>query len=112
MNANLASHMSDELKSSVLPMWSAVDVEKAEEGDLILVARIPCPTTDDGLELVPAFRLVLENGGANVFFVGGPWRSAMDERFNAQRVQMDELKAKLEKFWFRASSMMIFALHG
>lgn len=111
MNANLASHMSDELKL-VLPMWSAVDVEKAEDGDLILIARIPCLTTDDGLELVPAFRLVLKNGSAVVNFVGGPWRSAMDERFNAQRVLMEDLKAKLEKFWFGAHSMMFFALHG
>lgn len=111
MNANLASHMTDELKL-VLPMWSAVDVEKAENEDLILIARIPCLTTDDGLELVPAFRLVLEGGSSVVNFVGGPWRSAMDERFLAQRVHMDELKAKLEKFWFRATSMMFFALHG
>ena len=111
MNANLASHMSDELKL-VLPMWSEVDVEKAEDGDLILIARIPCLTSDDGLELVPAFRLVDENGSAAVHFVGGPWRRAMDERFNPQRALMDALKAKLEKFWFGASSMLFYALEG
>ena len=110
MNASLANHLSDELKL-ILPMWSEVDVEKAEDGALILIARIPAKS-DDGFELVPAFRLVEENGSAHVSFVGGPWRALPDERFNPQRALMDALKAKLEKFWFGASSMLFYALEG
>lgn len=110
MNASLANHLSDELKL-ILPMWSEVDVEKAEDGALILIARIPAKS-DDGLELVPAFRLVDEDGSAHVSFVGGPWRQVPDERFNPHRVLMDALKAKLEKFWFSASSVMFFVKHG
>jgi len=111
MNATIASHLSSELLL-ILPMWSQVSVEKAEDGDLILVARIPARTDLGGLELVPAFRLAMVNGSDWVHFVGGPWRAAMDERFISQRVQMEDLKAKLEKFWYGASSLMFFALEG
>lgn len=95
-------------------MWSQVSVEKAEDGDLILVARIPARTDLGGLELVPAFRLAMVNGYRSdaVNFVGGPWRAAMDERFISHRVQMEDLKAKLEKFWHGASSLLFYAREG
>ena len=111
MNAAIASHLSSELLL-ILPMWSQVSVEKAEDGDLILVARIPARTDLGGLELVPAFRLVQKGGSATVSFEGGPWRSAMNGVFMPQRVLMEDLKAKLEKFWFGATSMLFFALEG
>jgi hypothetical protein len=114
MNANLANHMSNELLA-LLPMWSKVEVEKAEDGDLTLVARIPVVGLDgdgDSLELVPAFRLVMESSSSAVYFVGGPWRSAMDERFKPQAVVMTALKARLEKFWFSASSLLFFFREG
>ena len=107
MNANLANHMSDEILT-LLPMWSKVVVEKAEDGEVTLVARIPVGLDGDGdsLELAPAFRLHMESSSSAVYFVGGPCREAMDERFKPQAVLMGALKARLEKFWFSATAIL------
>ena len=112
MNATLANHLSSEL-GRILPMWSEVDVEKAEDGDLILVARIPAKT-DEGFELVPAFRLSMRDGSARVGIVGGRRRgdSAMAEVFKPKWAQMEAMKARLEKFWFDTHSVIFYAIEG